>query len=296
MTLFLRKLHNDDFDIYDTFLQNYTETSMFLRSNARRAGLVFEEGKDYSAHYYGAFQDNQLKGVLALNWNGNLFSQVPNPPILLDLLTFAAQTTPQFEVKGVLSPDDQARTILKWLGSPSDNFLLSSKEISYSLDLDKIMVPRLLSDGVWHCRLATHDDLPILSAWRAGYEIEALGQDPDKPDVLKGAREETIKKIDLREIFVLEDQGQLVSQANYNATLPDVYQIGGVWTPSNLRGRGYAKGAVAGALLAAKNQGIKKAILFTKNPSAMKCYESLGFKAVSNYHISLFKTPIMLGK
>jgi predicted GNAT family acetyltransferase len=158
------------------------------------------------------------------------------------------------------------------------------------------MAPRLLSDGVWQYRLATNDDLPILSAWRAGYEIEALGQDPDKPDTLKGAQEETIKKIALREIFVLEDQGYLVSQANYNATLPDVYQIGGVWTPPHLRGRGYAKGVVAGALLAARNQGIKKAILFTKNPSAMKCYESLGFKAVDDYHISLFKRPIMLGK
>jgi hypothetical protein len=46
MALTLRILNKEDFGIYDAFLQNYTATSMFLRSNVRRAGLEFEEGKD----------------------------------------------------------------------------------------------------------------------------------------------------------------------------------------------------------------------------------------------------------
>lgn len=294
MKKLIRKLSNEDFQAFDDFLKNYTETSMFMRSNARRAGLVFEKGKDYSAEYMGTFINDKIVGVLALNWNGNLMIQSPNKDILFQLLGFAAQTNPLFTIRGILGPDDQARQILEWLHVDEKNLLMSAEEISYSLNIDKMAVPKNLSEGLWQCRLAVPADLPILGPWRVEYDKEALNLNP--PDALSLAENETLHKIALGEIFVLEVQGKLVSRADYNATLPEVYQIGGVWTPPDLRGRGYARAATAGAILAAKSNGVKKAVLFTNNTIAIKCYESLGFTAVSKYHLSFLKEAIVLGK
>nr|WP_274517504.1 GNAT family N-acetyltransferase [Fortiea contorta] len=63
------------------------------------------------------------------------------------------------------------------------------------------------------------------------------------------------------------------------ARLPDIVQIGGVWTPPALRGKGYAKSVVAGSLLAAKTQGVERAILFTnrQNSAAQAAYRGIGF-------------------
>ena len=39
--------------------------------------------------------------------------------------------------------------------------------------------------------------------------------------------------------------GAPVSLSAINASLPDIVQLGGIYTPPDLRGRGYAKAAVA---------------------------------------------------
>jgi RimJ/RimL family protein N-acetyltransferase len=50
---------------------------------------------------------------------------------------------------------------------------------------------------------------------------------------------------------------------------------------------------VAGSLLEARNQGVRRAILFTDrdNEPARRAYEALGFTVVGNYSIVLFDTP-----
>jgi GNAT superfamily N-acetyltransferase len=77
--------------------------------------------------------------------------------------------------------------------------------------------------------------------------------------------------------------GVLVSLSAFNASLPDIVQLGGIYTPPELRGRGYAKVAVAASLLAAREKGASRAILFTSNPSAVRTYEALGFCRIGDY-------------
>lgn len=295
MTLNFRLLKNQDYDIFEDFLKNYVATSMFMRSNARRAGLEFKPNQDYSADYWGAFEDDQLKGILVLNWNGNLFIQAPDDKILSKLFHFFQQTaTSNYLIKGVLGPDHQARQILAWLKPLPDNLLFSVAEVSYNLILKNMTLPPQLLDGTWTCRLATLQDLTVLTPWMVDYGIETLNAAPNKPDAYDIAQEELSKKIDLGEIFVLEDKGRCVAKADYNATLPYIYQIGGVWTPPEFRGRGYARAAVGGALRAAREKGVEMGTLFTKNPTAVRAYESLGFRQIDHYHITLFKEPICL--
>ena len=67
-------------------------------------------------------------------------------------------------------------------------------------------------------------------------------------------------------------------------------QIGGVWTAPALRGRGYARCAVAGSLQTARERGVLHAVLFTgeTNPAAQAAYVAIGFRPVGDYAILLF--------
>ena len=77
--------------------------------------------------------------------------------------------------------------------------------------------------------------------------------------------------------------------ATHNARIPDMVQIGGVWTMPALRGQGLARAVVAGALLAARQDGVQSAVLFTgkQNEPARRAYRSLGFRIVTEYAIVL---------
>jgi predicted GNAT family acetyltransferase len=44
---------------------------------------------------------------------------------------------------------------------------------------------------------------------------------------------------------------------------------------------------VAASLVAARNRGASRAILFTNNPSAVRTYEAVGFRRVGDYALVL---------
>ena len=79
------------------------------------------------------------------------------------------------------------------------------------------------------------------------------------------------------------------SLAAFNAALPDIVQLGGIYTPPALRGRGYAKAAVAHSLLVARERGASRAVLFTENPSAARSYEAVGFRRTGDYSLVLLR-------
>jgi predicted GNAT family acetyltransferase len=56
-----------------------------------------------------------------------------------------------------------------------------------------------------------------------------------------------------------------------------------------LRGRGYAKAAVAHSLLIARERGASRAVLFTENPSAARTYEAVGFRRTGDYSLVLLR-------
>jgi predicted GNAT family acetyltransferase len=67
-------------------------------------------------------------------------------------------------------------------------------------------------------------------------------------------------------------------------------QIGGVWTPPPLRSQGFARAAVAGALLAARARGVPRSVLFTEedNHPAKAAYRALGYQRVGDYGMVMF--------
>ena len=93
--------------------------------------------------------------------------------------------------------------------------------------------------------------------------------------------------IEANRLWVLEEAGCLVSMTGFNATLPDVVRVAGVFTPAELRGRSHGRAVVPGSLLDARADGVVEAILFTEaeNHPAQRAYESHGFERIGDYEM-----------
>src|SRR5262249_5118353 len=72
----IRLLTSSDISALDAFLIAHRDSSMFLRANARRAGLDYR-GEPFQAVYAAAIRDERMVGVAAHCWNGMLLMQAP---------------------------------------------------------------------------------------------------------------------------------------------------------------------------------------------------------------------------
>lgn len=288
-----RKLVPEDFDTLNQFLVRSSDSSMFLRSNIQRGGFIRDPDIEFSADYFGYFIDNELHGVISLCWHGAILCQVPNLNLIISFFQDVRKLSPEFTFQTILGNPDQVQCLFSFLEAeyPIIKSLVSkdSTQKLYALDLEALIVPDHLVKGIVSCRYAQIEDLPILVPWRIAYDQELFYVIEDKRQITK----ETTHFIKSKIVFVLESQDQeIVARSDFNAMLPDVVQIGGVWTPPEFRNQGYARSVVAGSLIEARRQGIARAILFTDNPVAIRCYESLGFSEIGRYYILNFKEGI----
>lgn len=270
----IRLLHPGDEALLEAFLRNHATSSMFLRSNVRHVGLM-DRGQRYHGTYAASIVDERIVAVAAHAWNGMVLLQAPRD--LPEVVRHATRASGR-EVRGFAGPRAQVVAAHALLGSAPPT--LDSNEDLFALSLADLRVP----DGAAEVRRAVESDLPTLAAWRHDYLVEALHATPGA-NLRQAARDEMIRAVSERTAFVLERDGRLLAYSGYNAELPDVVQIGGVFTPRGLRGHGYARAAVCGSLLDARARGVTEAILFTDrlNVAARSAYVALGFAVVGDY-------------
>ena len=72
----LRILDRSDQSLLEAFLVQHRDSSMFLRANARRVGLVYRP-EPLHATNVAAIEGNQICGVVAHAWNGMILVQCP---------------------------------------------------------------------------------------------------------------------------------------------------------------------------------------------------------------------------
>lgn len=190
-------------------------------------------------------------------------------------------------VSGFLGPLAQVAAARR-LG-PARAPLLDSPEVLYALALDALRVPAPLAEGRLAWRPPRAEELALLAAWRHDYRVEVIGEAPGAALRARSAEEVARAQADGRH-FVLTAGERPVAYAAWNAQTPRCVQIGGVWTPPALRGRGYGRAVVAGALLAARARGIGRSVLFTPetNRPARRAYEALGYERIGDYGMVLF--------
>jgi RimJ/RimL family protein N-acetyltransferase len=283
----IRKLVPGDEERLQAFLSGHVSSSLFLLSNLRAAGLV-DGGKPFEGTYAAGFREGEICGVVAHYWNGNFVLQAPSGGAV-DLARFAAAQSGR-DVHGVIGPWEQVESVVAGLGLAGAATHVASCEDLFSLHLEALQVPWALAAGEVRCRLAMASELSLLSRWKHDFRVEALGE-PAGEALLASAREEIGRAAASNSLFVLEADGRLVSMCAFTARVPACVQFGGVWTPSEHRGRGHARAVVAGALLSARREGTTTSVLFTgrENEAARRAYEALGYRRVGSYGLVLFR-------
>jgi uncharacterized protein len=280
----VRLLSIADLAKVEAFLALHADSSMFLRANVRRAGLEYED-RQFQATYVGAFRDGALVAMAAHCWNGIILLQAP---VHAAEVARAVVEQSRREITGLSGPREQVHAAREALGFADRPTAREGSEGLYALDLSRVRVPAALARAVASCRPPRPEELDVLRAWRYAYDVEALGGS-DTAEERRRSDSFLESQIADGNAWVALDEGRPVSLSALNAALPDIVQLGGIYTPPELRGRGYAKVSVAAALLAAHQRGAGRAVLFTDNPSAARCYEALGFVGVGDYAHVLFR-------
>lgn len=275
----------------DKFLARHADSSMFLRSNLARSGLVNGDQPFQGAYAVARNEAGEIRGVVAQYWNGLVVLQVPSNDPELDSarLAQAAVEAGGRPVRGFAGPRAQVLAARAALGMEERRTRLDSAEELYAVDLDELQVPDPLKRGVVTCRQPLDSELNLLIEWRVAYAIDQLGAE-DTPALRRQAKEEILRFTRDQHNWVLLREDNPVAYAAFNAVTDDMVQIGGVWTPPLLRSNGFARYCVAGALQAAHEKGVRRAVLFTGRSSwpALRAYVSLGFRKVGDYSLVLF--------
>jgi len=178
------------------------------------------------------------------------------------------------QVPGTTSAVDSARRFARvWCGSHGLTPRLVMAERIYRLE--RVIPPRNVSGKA---RVATEADRDLLIAWVDAFIAEAL--DPRSPEEASLLVDRSFRT-GSRTWFIWEDGGP-VSVAAAGGPTPNGIRIGPVYTPPDLRGRGYASAVTAHASQAELDQGRRFIFLFTNlaNRTANKIYQQIGFEPV----------------
>jgi GNAT superfamily N-acetyltransferase len=128
-------------------------------------------------------------------------------------------------------------------------------------------------------RPATKDDAQLLQEWMDAFHREALPREPPCPTDA-GAR-----LVAAGRTSVWVDDGRPVAFANNGRRIEGWWSVGPVYTPPELRGRGYATSLVEAWTRLALAEGAVGCTLFTDlaNPTSNRIYERIGYRRVANF-------------
>jgi uncharacterized protein len=129
-------------------------------------------------------------------------------------------------------------------------------------------------------RLAADSDRELIHEWWRAFALEALSAaDPDDESIARGI-EHRLSSEDAG-IALWEHDGT-VSLAGFGGPTPNGIRIGPVYTPPELRGRGYASALVAELSSSLLAGGRRFCFLYTDlaNPTSNKIYERIGYVRV----------------
>lgn len=285
----IRILRPGDEEVLERFLLPRIASSMFLIGNMRAAGLE-DKGQPYQGTYVAAFEGGEVAGVVAHYWNGNLILQAPAH---LDALWRAAAEASGRRVRGMLGAEGQVAEAMGGLGVGEGTIQLDETENLYSLELTELVVPGGLRSGRLRGRRIEPRDVDLVTAWRVAFSIEALGEE-ESPKLWAGCRSSIERSRAQGWTWLLEDEGQPVACSSFNTAIQEAVQIGGVWTPPELRRQGYGRAVVAASLLDARAAGATMSILFTGvgNVAAQKAYTGLGYRHIGDYRLVLFRKGV----
>lgn len=267
-----------------SYLRDHVDVAMFALANLTNDGLGSFGARQM--RFWLALEGDRIVGALGLSGAGFLL------PVLgkaSDVLATGAKAFLANErLIGISAEADQAALLVASLGLTSP-FARDANEPGFALDLDRIVMPA--AEGARLLR-PTQDNRALLIDWRAHYHVEVLGTVPGEATAAASQDIDAYLQIDSHRI--LEVSGSPVAMTGFNAILPDVVQVGGVYTPPALRGKGHARLALALHLAEVREKGVGRAILYAFSEQAARAYRAIGFRPAGRMRFLLFANPFRI--
>jgi predicted GNAT family acetyltransferase len=148
--------------------------------------------------------------------------------------------------------------------------------------LGRLLPPDPLPPG--QARTASAGDTSLLLAWLDAFNDEAGPPGPNESERLVNDR------LGYGGLVLWEHHGRAVSLAGRNRAAAGQARIGPVYTPPELRGRGFGGAATVAVTQAALDDGAEGVVLFTDlaNPASNTLYRRLGYRPVSDWTMLRF--------
>jgi uncharacterized protein len=138
--------------------------------------------------------------------------------------------------------------------------------------LDKVNETLEESPGSWH--FAKREDCGLIEEWYYLFAVEAVLPIPSRNVI----QESVARMVDKQEVFLWEDDGEIVSMMKKSRPTEHGVTVSLVYTPKEKRRKGYARTLVA----AISNELLKDydfCVLYTDmmNPTSNKIYKEIGY-------------------
>lgn len=154
--------------------------------------------------------------------------------------------------------------------------------------LERVIPPRPVGGEM---RIAGEGDRGLVSRWLGEFNVEALGQSVDAAPMDAFAGRWIARQGRAMYLWVLA--GRPVSMVGVSGETPNGIRVAPVYTPPELRGRGYASALTAAVTQAQLDAGKRYCFLFTDlaNPTSNHIYQAIGYEAVADAADHRFDPP-----
>ncbi len=176
-------------------------------------------------------------------------------------------------IPAVLGPEPIAAGLAsEWVVRRGGSWELGLEQRVYRLD--EVVRPVGVEGEL---RVATSHDLDLAIAWAEGFGRDAGPDFQPKTSSVKRWIEEGV-------IHLWTVSGAPVSMAVAHGRTPHGVRVGYVYTPRELRGRGYASACVAEVSQRMLDSGLDFCVLYTdlSNPTSNAIYQRIGYRSVSD--------------
>lgn len=257
------------------FLRARVHQAMFPLSNLADYGMA--GGHGYAVRFWIARQAGQITDVLTVTDGGMIMPLLPS-----GCFAAAADQLIGLRPTGMVGPRQDVRGLERH-GFANLPRSFDHDEPQFLLDLKNVVTP----DGAGELYPLAAAPEHVIKSWLWDYDRNTLNA---RTAGLAAQVDRTYARYCANKSHKVLMQGELpLAMTGFNARLPDIVQLGGVYTPPDLRGRGHARRAVALHLAEAAAQGVRQATLFSASPAAARAYRALGFKEVGTWALILFE-------
>jgi predicted GNAT family acetyltransferase len=218
-----------------------------------------------------------------------LFSYLDKPieKEMVQLITDDLFMTYGDELTGMTGKKDVVATLAEaWHAATGKKPVLKMAMRIYKLEE---VIP--VSGTPGRMRPANKADKKLLLEWYHAFHLDALQEEPEHEQVKKQVDRYLTADPDVRGLMIWEVQNQPANMVGYAGPTTNGIRIGAVYTPTDLRRRGYATACVANISSYLLDKGYKFCFLFTDllNPTSNHIYQQVGYVPVSDVDTYNFK-------